>query len=60
MNKYRRKNATGDTTSLLDSLTGGKEIPFSISLDFVTVSYLGIVILITGILLIIINKKVIK
>ena len=57
MNKLR-KNADGG--SVLDALTGGKEIPFSISLDFVTVSYLGIVILLAGILLIVINKKVIK
>jgi hypothetical protein len=55
----RIKNADG-SQSLLDSLTGGKEIPFSISLDFVTVSYLGIVIFIVGILLIIVSKKIIK
>jgi hypothetical protein len=59
MRKIRRKNATGES-SILDSLLGGKEIPFSISLDFVTVSYLGIVILVAGILLIVINKKLIK
>jgi hypothetical protein len=55
----RIKNADG-SQSLLDSLTGGKDIPFSISLDFVTVSYLGIVIFIVGILLIIVSKKIIK
>jgi hypothetical protein len=54
-----KKNADG-STSLLDSLTGGKEIPFSISLDFLTVTYLGIMVFAVGIVLIIFSKKIIK
>ncbi|MDR0606382.1 MAG: hypothetical protein LBG80_19070 [Bacteroidales bacterium] len=55
-----RKNNADGNSSLLDSLTGGKEIPFSISLDMVTVSYLGVMVLVVGVILIIISKKIIK
>jgi hypothetical protein len=57
MNKYR-KNADGG--GLLDAITGGKEIPFSISLDMTSVTYLGVMVFVVGVILIIISKKVIK
>jgi hypothetical protein len=60
MIKGKRLNADGTSTSILDTLTGGKDIGFAISLDPITVSYLGIVALATGVILILISKKVIK
>lgn len=60
MNKVNRNNADGSSSSLLDSLTGGKDIPFSISLDMMSVSYLGLMVLVCGVILIIISKKIIK
>jgi hypothetical protein len=57
----KRKNATGDEKkTILESLVGGDSIPFEISFDFLTVSYLAICAIAAGVIIYVINTKIIK
>lgn len=57
----RRKNATGEEKkSVLESLVGGDSIPFEISFDFLTISYLAICAILAGVIIYVINTKIIK
>ncbi len=53
-------NTNNDNGGFLDILKGDKALQFSISLDFISISYLLGGALLVGILLIVISKKLIR